>query len=57
MHIFVQMEENNYLKVLGNRRIDISDWNNKERTIDIELEENNQLNIVLRCMIQNETAK
>jgi hypothetical protein len=51
------MEENNYLKVLGNRRIDISDWNNKERTIDIELEENNQLNIVLRCMIQNETAK
>jgi len=37
------MEENNYFKVLGNKRIDISEFNDskKERNLDIELEENN----------------
>ena len=53
------MEENNYFKVLGNRRIDIGDWIDpkRERTIDVDLEENNQLSLILKCMIQKETAK
>ena len=47
------MEENNYFKVLGNRRIDIGDWIDpkRERTIDVDLEDNNQLSLVLKCMI------
>jgi hypothetical protein len=53
------MEENSYFKVLGNRRVDIMDWNDpkKERNLEIDLEENNQITLVLKCVLPKETAK
>ncbi len=39
--------------MLGNKRVNIADWTDskKERVVDVELEDANYLNIVLKCNI------